>query len=73
MNAATASALEVLPPDYAETREALHRLACYVLSPARKAVTGRIGLRSTPGGFGTPVFGADEAAGRIGRVPFVRR
>jgi len=60
MNAATASALEVLPPDYAETREALHRLACYVLSPARKAVTGRIGLRSTPGGFGTPVFGADE-------------
>jgi len=52
--------LEPLPPDYAETREALHRLACYVLSPARKAVTGRIGLRSTPGGFGTPVFGADE-------------
>ena len=26
--------LEPLPPDYAETREALHRLACYVLSPA---------------------------------------
>ena len=52
--------LEPLPPDYVETREALHRLACYVLSPARKAVTGRIGLRSTPGGFGTPLYGTDE-------------
>jgi hypothetical protein len=60
MNADTTAALGPLPHDYAATREALHRLACYVLSPARKAVTGRIGLRSTPGGFGTPVFGADE-------------
>jgi hypothetical protein len=49
--------LAPLPDGYAETREALRRLACYVLSPARKAVTGRIGLQPTPGGFGTPVFG----------------
>jgi hypothetical protein len=53
--------LEPLPDGYAGTRDALHRLASYVLAPARKAVTGRIGLRSTPGGFGTPPFGADEA------------
>ena len=52
--------LEPLPGGYADTREALHRLAGHVLAPARKAVTGRIGLRSTPGGFGTPPFGADD-------------
>ncbi len=28
-----------------------------MLAPARHAATGRIGLRATPGGFGTPVFG----------------
>jgi len=33
-----------------------------VLAPARKAATGRIGLRATAGGFGTPVFGD---AGRL--------
>lgn len=52
--------LKPLPDDYVETREALRRLAVYVLSPARKAVTGRIGLMPTPGGFGTPIFGDDE-------------
>ncbi len=39
-----------------ETREALHTIAEHVLAPARYAVTGRIGLRATPGGFGTPPF-----------------
>ncbi len=52
--------LEPLPDGYAETRDALHRLASYVLAPARKAVTGRIGLRATARGFGTPPFGDDE-------------
>jgi hypothetical protein len=46
-----------LPPTYVETREALRALACYVLAPARKAVDGRIGLRATGDGFGTPLFG----------------
>lgn len=49
--------LAPLPDGFAETRDALHRLASHVLAPARKAVTGRIGLRATPGGFGTPPFG----------------
>jgi hypothetical protein len=52
--------LEPLPEGFTETRDALRRLAVYVLSPARKAVTGRIGLQPAPGGFGTPVFGDDE-------------
>jgi hypothetical protein len=52
--------LESLPEGYGDTREALRRLAVYVLAPARKAVTGKIGLRSTLGGFGTPFFGDDE-------------
>ncbi len=42
------------------TRDALHRLAIYVLSPARRRANGKIALRWTLGGFGTPFFGADE-------------
>jgi hypothetical protein len=49
--------LEPLPDTYEETRDALHRLASHVLAPARKAVSGKIGLRPTPRGFGTPPFG----------------
>ncbi len=52
--------LEPLPAGFAEGREALHRLAAHVLAPARKAAAGRIGLRATAGGFGTPVFGDAE-------------
>lgn len=64
--------LAPLPDDYAVTRGALHRLAVYVLSPARKAVTGRIGLRHTAGGFGTPPFGAGERL-RVEGTTLVRR
>ena len=49
-------ALPDLPPEYASTRESLRALACYVISPARKARTGRIGLRPVGEGFGTPPF-----------------
>ena len=44
------------PPRFAATREALRALACYAIAPARKARTGRIGLRPTGDGFGTPPF-----------------
>jgi hypothetical protein len=44
------------PATYVATREALRSLACYVIAPARKARTGRIGLRPTGDGFGTPPF-----------------
>jgi hypothetical protein len=48
--------LAELPAMFAATREGLHRLACFVIAPARKVRDGRIGLRSTGDGFGTPPF-----------------
>jgi hypothetical protein len=47
------------PAALASTRGALHRLAERVLSPARQRATGKLGLRYTRGGFGTPFFGDD--------------
>ena len=47
-------------PAFAETRLAVHRLAAYVISPARRRANGKIGLRWTLGGLGTPFFGDDE-------------
>jgi hypothetical protein len=52
--------LAALPDGFAETRASLHQLAGSVVSPAREAATGKIGLRWTLGGFGTPFFGEDE-------------
>lgn len=48
------------PETLPTTLDALHRLAVYVLSPARRRANGKIALRWTLGGFGTPFFGADE-------------
>jgi len=44
------------PATLATTRAALHAIAERVLSPARHAATGKIGLRYTAGGFGTPFY-----------------
>lgn len=52
--------LPALPAKLVDTRLALHLLAVYVVSPARRRVNTKIGLRFTGGGFGTPFFGADE-------------
>jgi hypothetical protein len=49
-----------LPPHFAATREALHRVAEDVMKPAREAANGKFGLRYTRGGFGTPFFGDDR-------------
>jgi hypothetical protein len=48
------------PPTFAATPGALHRVAVYAVSSARWRATGKIGLRFTVGGFGTPFFGNDE-------------
>ena len=64
--------LEPVPEAWADTRESMRRLACYVLSPARKAANGKIGLRYTYGGFGTPFFGADEQL-RVEGVRLIRQ
>lgn len=55
------------------TREHLHRLAEHVVSPARHAVTGRIGLRPAPGGFATPPFGDDERVVAVDGMELVVR
>lgn len=52
--------LRPLPQRLAMTRLSFHLLAEHVLAPARHAVTGKIGLRWTRGGFGTPFFGPDR-------------
>ncbi len=50
-------ALPALPATFADTRDALHRLAVYVISPAQRLANGEIILRATPGGFSTFPFG----------------
>jgi hypothetical protein len=55
------------------TRLALHRVAAYVVSPARRHATGNeIALVVTPGGFGTPPYGDDQAV-RVDGTRLVRR
>lgn len=50
------TALPQTPDNLAANRIALHRLAAYVIAPARYRVTERFGLRATDAGFGTPDF-----------------
>jgi len=42
------------------TRLELQRVATHVLARRRHAVSGRFGLRATPGGIGTPAFGSPD-------------
>jgi hypothetical protein len=60
------------PVTLPDTRLALHRLAVYVVSPARRRVNEKIALRFTFGGIGTPFFGADEQV-RIAGTHLVRQ
>jgi hypothetical protein len=61
-----------MPRAYADTRRAFHRLAVYVISPARQRANGKMALRWTLGGIGTPFFGADEQV-RIEGTDLVRQ
>jgi hypothetical protein len=51
--------LEPLPPALAVERADLHRLAFHVMSSARERANGKIALRYTHRGWGTPFFGED--------------
>lgn len=51
--------LEQPPEHLVRTRGALHKVAEHVISPTRKRANGKIALRYTWGGFGTPFFGND--------------
>lgn len=62
-----------LPPRFAATRDALHRVAEQVLAPSRVAATGNeIALQATPGGFGTPDF-PDGGSVRVEGAELVAR
>lgn len=52
--------LAPLPDGFAMTRLALHAVAEHVVAPCRHAANGKIGLRYTYRGFGTPFFGDDR-------------
>lgn len=49
-----------LPSAFATTRASLHQVAFFALAAKRFAATGKLGLRYTAGGFGTPFFVDDE-------------
>ena len=51
--------LEPAPVSLVKTRLALHRLSEQLISPARAKANGKIALRYTRGGLGTPFFGED--------------
>jgi hypothetical protein len=53
------------PDVLASTRRGLHAVAEHVLAAALHRATGRIGLRATPGGFGTPVFDAPDGLRQV--------
>ena len=52
--------LGLVPAGFEATRLALHEVAEREVSPARERANGKIGLRYTLRGFGTPFFGDDE-------------
>ena len=58
--------LRPLPSDFASVRDDLHQVAFFAVAPARHAVNGKIALRYTFGGFGTPFFGDDVQARVVG-------
>lgn len=47
------------------TRDTLHRVATHVLARRRYEVTGRFGLRVSPGGIATPAFGDGPEVVRV--------
>jgi hypothetical protein len=65
--------LQPAPATLVATREALHALAERVIAPARQAANGKIGLRFTRGGFGTPFFGAEAQVRVAGELLVVQQ
>jgi hypothetical protein len=56
--------LESLPAGFSAARRALHQIGFFAVAPTRYLATGKLGLRYTHRGFGTPFFrgasGTDE-------------
>jgi hypothetical protein len=66
------TSLADLPDHYAETRDALQRVAVHIVARARSQATERFGLRPTVGGFGTPEFGQDLVRVRVSGTRLIR-
>jgi hypothetical protein len=64
--------LDAVPHGLARTRAVLHGLAEHVISPVRAHANGKIGLRFTRGGFGTPFFGDDVQVRLLGEQLIVQ-
>ena len=54
------------------TRSALHRVAAHILARRRFDISGRFGLRASPGGFATPAFGEGPETIRVAGDRLVR-
>jgi len=54
------------------TRVALHTVAAHILGRRRFVVSGRFGLRASPGGIATPAFGGDIETLRLSGISLVR-
>jgi hypothetical protein len=65
--------LEPAPDSLERSRLALHRLTEELISPARAKANGKIALRYTRGGFGTPFFGDDVQIRVVGDELIVER
>jgi hypothetical protein len=52
-------------PERSPTLRTLHQVAVHIVARARQQATGRISLRVTSGGFGTPEFGVDSTRVRV--------
>jgi hypothetical protein len=57
---------------YAGSRATLHRIAAHVLGRRRFEVSGRFGLRASPGGIATPAFGEAPETVRIAGLVLIR-
>ena len=58
--------LAPLSDSFPTTRLAMHRVAAYVVSPARRHAMGRMGLCAAPGGLATPTFAGPEGMTTVG-------
>jgi hypothetical protein len=61
-----------LNASYETTRIALHRIAAHILGRRRWDVSGHFGLRVTPGGISTPIFGPTGESVRIAGTSLLR-
>lgn len=64
--------LRPLPATYTTTRDTLQRVATHILARRRHYLCGKFGLRSTPGGIGTPACGPEHETLRITATWLVR-